>query len=98
LPNFYDNFQENKIVNDEILKELLSKVHTFSKTLKSKFKLSNTPRSDDNFKSRIISPIAVPTLFFESFVEKIPKGILCIEKSEFFGISIQVSILLFYKF
>ena len=34
LSNFYDNFQENKIVNDEILKELLSKVHTFSKTLK----------------------------------------------------------------
>jgi NAD(P)H-dependent FMN reductase len=34
LSNFYDNFQENKIVNDEILKELLSKVHTFSKKLK----------------------------------------------------------------
>ena len=34
LSNFYDYFQENKIVNDEILKELLSKVHTFSKTLK----------------------------------------------------------------
>jgi len=34
LPSFYDNFKENKIVNDELLSQLKEKVKQFESTLK----------------------------------------------------------------
>ena len=33
LPNFYDNFQENKIVNEEILNILLIQIDLFFKAI-----------------------------------------------------------------